>query len=118
MMPIVELAISIALLLGAILIIFLFFLSFISNVKLNSYLKKNNIDRWRYLTSIGQFGPGCSNIFKLIKYLYSDIDNNDSNIRVQKKRIRNYLTIILYVLIFFFIFFIALAILWKELDIP
>lgn len=114
MMPIVELVISIALLSGAILIVFICFLTFISNARLNSYLKKNNRDRWRYITSIGQLGPGYSNIFRLIKYLYSDIDNNNSIIRVQKKRIRSYFTIILYALIFFLIFFIALAILWKN----
>jgi hypothetical protein len=45
--------------------------------KLGLYIKKNDYRTWRELTSIGKYGPGLSNPFKGISYLFKESEETD-----------------------------------------
>lgn len=76
---------------------------YIYNWKLSSYLKREKYDRWRELSTIGKFGPGCLNPVRGFKHLYSELDNEDENILRYKDRIKLGLR-------HFFVFIIALIV--------
>ena len=78
---------------GALLISYLITLygwvySYIYSHKLYSYLKQNNYDRWRELTSVGRYGPGLSNPIRGFKYIYSDQDNENERVLRLKDSIK------------------------------
>lgn len=81
-----DLMISVVLLIGAVLIVIAGIIAFIYNVKLSLYLKKRRMERWEQLTTIGSFGPGMSNPFLWIPYIYNDIDTNDQTVQNCKKK--------------------------------
>lgn len=62
------------------ILIIAFAYAFYNNIRLYYYLKNNNYDRWRNITTIEGFGPGSSNPFRWFKYLFSNDDNNDINV--------------------------------------
>jgi len=82
-----ELLIIACLIIVAILIIAFGIASFVYNMKLFFYLNKNRHDRWCHLTSLGPIGPGMSNPFRWFPYLYNDSDNDESTIRLYKKKV-------------------------------
>ena len=57
-------------------------------LKLNFYLKKNNRERWRWVTSMGSMGPGIANPFRGISYIHSDMDEEDEQILRLKNKLR------------------------------
>jgi hypothetical protein len=69
---------------------------------LSSYLKKHRYDRWRSITTIdtflGKFGPGARDSRQISRYVYSDEDDDDEQIKRLKDKIRISLR---YVKIFF-----------------
>ena len=52
--------------------------------QLSSYLKENKYERWREISTIdtplGKIGPGAGDSFKTLRYIKSDLDNEDENI--------------------------------------
>lgn len=65
-----------------------FIYSFVNNIRLDFYLKKVKYERWRDLTSIGSFGPGASNPFSWLPYVYSKLDCEDEMILRLKDSIK------------------------------
>jgi len=65
-------------------VIHAFFLSY----RLNQYIKKHNYQKWRELTSIGSAGPGLSNPFKWIPWIFTNENNEDENITRLKDKLR------------------------------
>lgn len=65
-----------------------FIYAFYFNTKLYLHLKSQNYPRWRELTTIGKFGPGNSNPFKWLPYLYSSLDTEDIRVLRLKDNIR------------------------------
>lgn len=61
---------------------------FIVNLRLGFYVKKNQYDQWKKLTTIGPMGPGMSNPFLWFNYLYSDLKQDDRTIYKFKKKTR------------------------------
>lgn len=82
---------SVALAVGAALVVFFGTTAFITNMKLFSYLKKNLPERWNHLTTIGAMGPGMSNPFRWFPYLYNDEDTADPTVFRLKRRVRSLL---------------------------
>jgi len=93
-----EVIISIVIFMGAVLIVIAGIIAFIYNVKLSLYLKKRRIERWEQLTTIGSFGPGMSNPFLWIPYIYNDIDTNDQTVQHYKKKIRSFLFLVMFLM--------------------
>lgn len=62
----------------------------VAEYRLMSYLKKHHHERWRYLNSvIGNWGAEWGhNGFRLIPYLFSQEDNNDSRVVMLKRKVR------------------------------
>ncbi len=56
--------------------------------KLFSYLKKNNYQKWKELTTIGSIGPGFSNPIKGYRYLLNKDGIEDTNILRYKDNIK------------------------------
>ena len=52
------------------------------------YLKRTKYFRYEELTSIGKFGPGLNNPYRMIPYIYSELDNEDDKIARHKGSIR------------------------------
>jgi hypothetical protein len=48
--------------------------------KLNSYLKKNDYQKWREITSLGNFGPGLSNPFRAWPYIFKNTKECDEEL--------------------------------------
>ena len=48
--------------------------------KLGRYIKKDDYRTWRDLTSIGKYGPGLSNPFKGIPYLFKESEETDEKL--------------------------------------
>jgi hypothetical protein len=63
-----------------ILVLFFGIFSFFRLLRLGGYLKKNDYQTWRELTSIGNYGPGLSNPFRTITYLFRKSDVNDERL--------------------------------------
>ena len=68
--------------------------------RLSSYLKKKNYKRWRYLNTLPKFGRGVDSI-RSLRYIYSDLDNKDKNIKRIKDKIKfaNKIMLLLFILI-------------------
>ncbi len=56
------------------------------NAKLFIYIKKEKYDRWLDLSTIGDFGPGFSNPFKSLPYIYNELDTEDEYILRHKTK--------------------------------
>ncbi len=97
-------------------VFFFFIFAFIYNTKLNSYLKKENYDKWCDLTIIWNMGPGGSNPFKWFPYIYGNLDNENEIILKYKKKIRFGLRKSFFLLLGLFLNIIVLAIMIKLLD--
>ena len=48
--------------------------------KLGRYIKENDYRTWREMTSIGKYGPGLSNPFKGIAYLFKESEETDEKL--------------------------------------
>jgi hypothetical protein len=60
---------------------FLFFIfTATRQAKLGRYIKRNDYKTWRKLTSIGKYGPGLSNPFKGISFLFKESDEIDEKL--------------------------------------
>lgn len=81
-------AIFVSLLFFIVAIIFFFSNAFIHNIKLYSYLKKENYSRWCELTTIGSFSSGGSNPFKWFPYIYNEVDNSDEVVKRCKDNVK------------------------------
>jgi hypothetical protein len=73
------------------ILVLIFFATLISLVvnfvrvhKLMNYLKANRYQSWCKITTVGNFGAGGSNPFRIFKYLRSDTDNDDEYINRSK----------------------------------
>ncbi len=84
---ITVLFISVVIFIGILIISFLYVFS--NGAKLSTYLKTHNYERWRYLTSIGSFGPSLSNPVRGLSYIYGQQDNNDEKILRYKDAVRS-----------------------------
>lgn len=58
------------------------------NTRLFFYLKKNNYERWRTITTIKHFGPGSSNPIRWFKYLTNTEDTEDNIILRHKDAVK------------------------------
>ena len=45
--------------------------------KLNKHLREKHTEKWKYLTTIPGFGPGCKNDLRVLKFLFSKDDLGD-----------------------------------------
>jgi hypothetical protein len=81
-------ALSIAIVLISLALLFFLLYSLVHNIKLYRYLKRENYNRWRDLTTIRGFGAGGSNPIRFIPYLYSKEDEEDKVILQLKDNIR------------------------------
>lgn len=80
--------------------------------KLWNYLFENYVDKWKELTSIGDFGPGIANSRRGIKFLFSREDFNDADLLRLKVISRNaFLYVITGFIAIFFWAFIMVGIL-------
>jgi hypothetical protein len=77
----ILLALIIAVVLGGLV-------AFWYNMRLFFYLQKHHYSKWCDLTTIGTMGPGASNPFRWIPYLYCDSEGDDPPIHELKRRIR------------------------------
>lgn len=66
---------------------FFWFRSMYYSIKLYLFLKKTNYKKWRYLTSIGNFGPGFNNIFRWFPYIRNNEDIDDLSVLKYKDAI-------------------------------
>jgi hypothetical protein len=48
--------------------------------KLNRYLKENDYQKWREITSIGSSGPGLSNPFRAWSYIFKNTKEIDEDL--------------------------------------
>ena len=83
-----QLIISTALALGAVLILVCGIAAFASNLRLFFYIKEHRHERWTDLTSLDSMGPGMSNPFRWLPYVYNAEDTGDPRIAHYKSRIR------------------------------
>lgn len=61
----------------------------IYSMKLCYYLMDKHPDQWSELTTIGStWGPGMSNPFRWLPYIYDDTDCEDAKVRYYKERTR------------------------------
>ncbi len=74
-------------------------------LNLTNYLKENNYQRWREITSFKHYGPGCSNPSRLFPYIYNELDCNDENILKLKDDIRIILRYFYVGIVGYFVFF-------------
>jgi len=58
----------------------LFIIMSVRHAKLGRYIKKHDYKVWRELTSIGPYGPGLSNPFRGISYLFKESEETDENL--------------------------------------
>lgn len=52
------------------------------------YLKRHHYHRWRFLTTIGCFGPGGANPVRGFRYIYSTLDDEHRKILQYKQSLR------------------------------
>jgi hypothetical protein len=73
--------------------------AWINSQKLLSYLKKEEYEFWRGLTTIGNVGPGMRNSPKFFKFVYSkNFNENEKILRLKdnlKMSIRNFIVVLL-----------------------
>ena len=61
------------------------------SIKLDRYLKKNYREKWEYLTYVWPFGPGGSNPFRMIPFLYNKKEDfGDNKLRELKRNINKF----------------------------
>ena len=78
----------------------------LSTKKINSlmkYLKTNHFDKWEYLNSYPVFGLGLINIPKILKFIKSNEDFSDSNLKKLKGEYLNFYRFIFIALFSYFI---------------
>ena len=64
-------------------------ISIIKSKILSDYLKRNDYEKWKHLTSIGQFGPGLNNPFRGAKYLFDNKTEADADLELLKNSAKN-----------------------------
>jgi len=77
--------------------------------KLLVYLRENHFEKWEKLTTILGFGPGLSNGFRGIPFLYSKDDLDDPDVRRLKVKIRNSIALVLLTMLGTFLTFAVLV---------
>ena len=61
----------------------------IYQAKLFKYLQAKHIEKWKYLTTVWRFGPGCVNNIRGIGFLFSKDDLGDPEVLRLKVIVRN-----------------------------
>jgi hypothetical protein len=56
--------------------------------RFDSYLKKNDYQTWCHLTSTKNLGPGVVNPGRSLRYLYSDSDSENKDLKAYKRKLR------------------------------
>jgi hypothetical protein len=82
--------------LSIIIVLFSFIYTAICGKTLHNYIKKNHYNRWKKITSIWTFGPGLSNPFRSIPYLFNDEDIEDKEVLKNKQKVKYGLYAILF----------------------
>jgi hypothetical protein len=67
--------------------------------RLMSYLERHHHERWCYLTSVGNAGPGLANGFRSVPYLYSKDDEEDPEAARPKLLVRRSAAVVFGVLL-------------------
>ena len=93
----------------ALIFVICWIIAIIRSFKLNKYMKQYHYQKWEELTSIGQFGPGLSNPFKGIPYLFSNSYEKDELLLRLKNSTRISLK---YSLIWFSLFILSMIIIF------
>lgn len=88
---------------------------FINAAIFSSYLKKNNYNRWKELTTFLGIGPGAMNAFRTIPYFYNDKDTEDSKILCYKDRLKIGINLFISIMVFIIILTIIMFISFKYL---
>ncbi len=73
-------------LLGCLLAVFIY--QWALHHKLMSYLKSAYPERWRYLTTLGKYGPGCRNDVRNLLYRFSSDEMEDPIVAQYKRKLR------------------------------
>ena len=60
-----------------------------SDVQLKNYLINNHFETWKYLTSIGKFGPGIANTVNILGFVFGKDTLNDPVVTKYKVSLRN-----------------------------
>lgn len=79
------------------------------------YLKEHHYEKWAYLTSTENKGPGCTNCERAFLFIYGEDNFGDEYVGKMKERIRRiikYLLITLVAMVALFGYYIFVAI-WK-----
>ena len=61
----------------------------VSLCKFNKYLREKHTEKWKYLTTIPGFGPGCKNDIRMLKFMFSKDDLGDRDVLRLKVLSRN-----------------------------
>jgi hypothetical protein len=54
--------------------------SVVHSVRLRILLKRKYYDQWRFVTSVGRWGPGGGNTDRFFRYVFSDQNNDDEEV--------------------------------------
>ena len=57
--------------------------------KLNKHLREKHTEKWKCLTTIPGFGPGCKNDLRVLKFVFSQEDLGDPELLHFKVIVRN-----------------------------
>ncbi len=104
-----DLVISILVLTTAVLMVIAGITTFVLNMRLSFYLKDRKPARWEQLARIGSWGPGFSNPFRWLPFLYDERDCEDQKIQILKKKIRRSIFIVMFLLGWLFFIFLFLV---------
>jgi len=57
--------------------------------KLNRHIREKHTEKWKYLTTLPGFGPGCKNDIRMLKFVFGKDDLGDPEVLRLKVIVRN-----------------------------